>query len=64
MEQIDRIKRYKRAAKEAVIGSVLLGVGFTFDYKIIDDIMRIGGTGLVGYNLLDTIFYVQYLLKR
>ena len=65
MEQLeDKIKQYKSAMQGAMIGLGVSAVGFTFDYEIIDDIMRIGGGFIFGWNARDTINYIRYSLRK
>ena len=60
----DKIEQSRNGAKRALITATVGIVGLTFDYGIVDDIMRIGGFFFVGYNLRHTINYIRYSSKR
>lgn len=65
MEELEnKVKQYKSSARNAAIGLGVGILGCTFDYGIVDNIMNIGGGFMVGWNLVDTIGYIRYSLRR
>lgn len=65
MEQLeDKVRKYKDGVRNVTIGLGVVIVGFTFDYGIVDDLMRMGGGFTVGYNIPDTISYIRYYQKK
>lgn len=64
MDQLeDEIAKYRGAARNTAIGLGAAIAGFTFEYGLVDDLMRISGGFTIGWNIRDTITYIRYSLK-